>query len=141
MLLRLGYLAVSNVFTALRLLPMADRDKDVEILVLRHQIAVLERQLGRRRVRFTASDRAFLAALLHRLPTQTLQKLRLVVRPDTVLRWYRNLIARRHAAGPSRSGQAGHRRCAPSAYSCCAWSGTTRAGDTGACTANCWSWA
>jgi putative transposase len=53
-LLRLGYLAVSNAFAVLRLLPMGDRGKDVEILALRHQIAVLERQLGGQRVRFTA---------------------------------------------------------------------------------------
>jgi hypothetical protein len=37
-LVRLAYLTVTNAFTALRLLPMRDRDKDVEILVLRHQI-------------------------------------------------------------------------------------------------------
>jgi putative transposase len=67
-LLRLGYLTVSNVFALLRLLPMGDRAKDAEILALRHQIAVLERQLGGRRVRFTVADRALLAALLHRLP-------------------------------------------------------------------------
>ncbi|MFJ5034564.1 hypothetical protein ACIQB5_42450 [Streptomyces sp. NPDC088560] len=46
MLLRLAYLGVTNAFAMLRLLPMSDRDKDVEILVLRHQIAMLERQLG-----------------------------------------------------------------------------------------------
>jgi putative transposase len=45
-LLRLAYLGVSNVFAVLRLLPMSDRDKDVEILALRHQISVLERQLS-----------------------------------------------------------------------------------------------
>jgi hypothetical protein len=52
-LLRLGYLTVSNVFAVLRLLPMSDRDKEGEILALRHQTAVLERQLGRQKVRFT----------------------------------------------------------------------------------------
>jgi hypothetical protein len=67
-LLRLGYLTASNVFAMLRLLPMGDRDRDVGILALRHQIAVLERRLGKQRVRFTPGDRAFLAALLHRLP-------------------------------------------------------------------------
>ncbi len=46
MLLRLVYLSVTNVFGLLRLLPVSDRDKDAEILVLRHQITVLERQLG-----------------------------------------------------------------------------------------------
>ena len=107
MLLRLGYLTVSSVFTMLRLLPVGDRDKDVEILVLRHQIAVLERQLGQRRVHFTAADRALLAALLHRLPRQALRRLRLLIRPDTVLRWHRDLIASRHAARsrPKRPGR------------------------------------
>ncbi|ADI11624.1 hypothetical protein SBI_08506 [Streptomyces bingchenggensis BCW-1] len=68
MLLRLAYLGVTNAFALLRLLSMSDWDKDAEILALRHQITVLERQLGGARVRFTASDRAFLAALLHRMP-------------------------------------------------------------------------
>jgi hypothetical protein len=49
-LLRLVYLTVTNTFAVLRLLPMSDRDKDTEILVLRHQIAVLERQLGKEKV-------------------------------------------------------------------------------------------
>jgi putative transposase len=97
-LLRLAYLSVTNAFAMLRLLPMCDRAKDVEILALRHQITVLERQLSGQRVRFQASGRAFLAALLHRLPTQALRRMRLLVRPDTVLRWHRDLVARRHAA-------------------------------------------
>src|SRR5688572_11684064 len=42
---------------------MSEWDKDAEILALRHQITVLERQLGRDRVRFAPSDRVFLAAL------------------------------------------------------------------------------
>ncbi len=58
MLLRLAYLAVTNAFAALRLLPVGDRDKDVEILALRHQITVLERQLGADRVKFAPEDRA-----------------------------------------------------------------------------------
>lgn len=98
MLLRLAYLGVTNVFAMLRLLPMSNRDKDVEILALRHQIMVLERQLGEARPRFHPSDRAFLAALLHQLPRDVLRRLRLLVRPDTVLRWHRDLLARRHAA-------------------------------------------
>jgi len=66
-LLRLFYLSVTGVFGLLRLLPVSDRDKDVEIVVLRHQIAVLQQQLGTTRPRFSPGDRAFLAALLHRL--------------------------------------------------------------------------
>jgi hypothetical protein len=45
-LLRLASLTVTNAFAVLRLLPMTDRDKDVEILALRHQIGVLQRHLG-----------------------------------------------------------------------------------------------
>ena len=95
MLLRLAYLGVTNAVAVLRLLPMSDRDKDVEILTLRYQLAMLERQLGATKVRFDASDRALLAALLHRLPRDVLRDLRLLVRPDTVLRWHRGLLARR----------------------------------------------
>jgi hypothetical protein len=64
-LFRLAYLGVSNALALLRLLPMSDRDKDAEILALRHQIMVLERQLHGDRPRFTPADRAWLAALLH----------------------------------------------------------------------------
>jgi putative transposase len=97
-LLRLAYLSVTNVFALLRLLPSSDRDKDIEILALRHQITVLERQLGETRPRFLPSDRAFLAAGLHCLPRDVLGRFRLLVRPDTVLRWHRDLLARRHVA-------------------------------------------
>ncbi len=65
---------------------------------LRHQITVLERQLGRTRPRFSPADRAFLAALLHRFPRNVLSRFRLLIRPDTVLRWHRDFLARRHAA-------------------------------------------
>jgi putative transposase len=58
-------------------------------------------------VRFDASDRGFLAALLHRLPRTVLRRVRLLVRPDTVLRWHRDLLARRHAdvSRPKRPGR------------------------------------
>jgi hypothetical protein len=51
-MLRLAYLTVTNAFAALRLLPMSNRDKDAEILALRHQITVLEWQLGANRSGF-----------------------------------------------------------------------------------------
>jgi putative transposase len=58
-------------------------------------------------VRFTPSDRALLAALLHRLPRRVLTSLHLIVRPDTVLRWHRDLLARRHGeqSRPKRPGR------------------------------------
>jgi hypothetical protein len=106
-LLRLAYLGVTNALMLLRLLPMSDQDKDTEILALRHQITVLERQLHGEKIRFTPADRALLAALLHRLPRDVLGRIRLMIRPETVLRWHRNLIAHRHAvlSRPKRAGR------------------------------------
>src|SRR6266516_1356312 len=91
------YLSVTTMFALLRLLPVSDRDKDVEIVVLRHQIAVLQRQPGAARPRFSRSDRAFLAALLHQLP--------------------RDVLARRHTARsrPGRPGTAARRALGPPA--------------------------
>ncbi|MFE7244747.1 hypothetical protein [Streptomyces sp. NPDC057580] len=63
---------MTNAFAMLRLLPMSDREKDVEILALCHQIAVLERHLDGQRDRFDAGDRAFLASLLHGVPREVL---------------------------------------------------------------------
>ncbi|MFC7483304.1 hypothetical protein ACFQX7_29440 [Luedemannella flava] len=98
---------MTNAFALLGLLPMSDRAKDVEILALRHQIVVLERHLHGAKVRFTPADRALLAALLNQLPRGMLHQIRLLVRPDTVLRWHRDLIAARHAriSRPKRFGR------------------------------------
>jgi hypothetical protein len=56
-LLRVAYLGVTNTFAMLRLLPMSNRDKDIEILALRRRIAVLQRQLGERKFAFEPADR------------------------------------------------------------------------------------
>src|ERR671930_204502 len=71
MLLRLAYLGITNAFTLLRLLPGGDRNRDIEILSLRDQLAVVQRQLDGQRVRFEPVARAWLAALLHPLPRPT----------------------------------------------------------------------
>src|SRR5262245_52316650 len=119
MLLRLAYLGIINAFALLRLLRGSDRDKDAEILALRHQLAVLQRQLDGQRVRFDPADRAWLAALLYQLPRPSLHRLRLLVRPDTVLRWHRDLLARRHAVAsrPRRAPSMCRRR--PPGLGCC----------------------
>ncbi|GAA1908192.1 hypothetical protein GCM10009753_44180 [Streptantibioticus ferralitis] len=88
MLLRLAYLAATNTLALLRLLPMSDRDKDIEILAPRHQLLVLQRQVGK--PTFTDTDRAVLASLLDHLPTVKPGRLPLLIRPDTILRWHRN---------------------------------------------------
>jgi putative transposase len=109
-LLRLPYLALSSVFAVVRLLPLRGADKDIEILALRHQLAVLQRQIDKPKI--TSMDRALLAALLHRLPRVRLRLSRLIVSPDTILRWHRDLIRRRHAdrSRPRRPGRPPTRR-------------------------------
>jgi hypothetical protein len=74
-LLRLPYLALTSVFTLVRLLPMSDVDKNAEILALRHQLAILQRQIDKPRL--TPPDRAFLAAYF--IETRTLTGARLYV--------------------------------------------------------------
>jgi putative transposase len=104
-LLRLAYLAATNALTLMRLLPMGDRDKDIEILALRHQLLVLQRQVNK--PSFTRTDRAILAGLLHRLPRDKLRQFLLLVRPDTIMRWHRDLLKHHHAAtcAPKRRGR------------------------------------
>ena len=91
MALRLGYLVLSRVLTWLALLPRSDATKDVEILVLRHEVAILRRRNPRPKV--TWVDRALLSALSRLLPVD-LRRLRLVS-PRTLLRWHAQLVARR----------------------------------------------
>ena len=94
MLLRLAYPAVTNAFGVLRLLPMSGHEKHAEILALRRQITVPQRQPGPGKPKFAPEDRAHLAAQLHTLPREALRQLRLIVRPHTVLRWQHDLNRR-----------------------------------------------
>jgi putative transposase len=89
--LRLAYLVLTRVLSWLALLARSDAAKDVEILVLRHEVAVLRRRNPRPAL--TWVDRAVLSALSKLLPTQ-LRRLRLVS-PRTLLRWHARLVARR----------------------------------------------
>jgi transposase InsO family protein len=95
-LLRLACLAVTNTFSLIRLLPMSEREKEIEILVLRHQLTVLRRQATK--PAFTPDDRFLLAGLLHHLPVEKLRRLLLLLRPNTILRWHHDLLKQRHAA-------------------------------------------
>jgi hypothetical protein len=73
MLLRMVYLALIRVFGWLALLFRSDRAKDAEILILRHQVAVLQRQV--KGPRLSRADRAVLAALARLLPGGHLRQL------------------------------------------------------------------
>src|SRR4051794_31076255 len=79
----------------------SDTTKDIEILVLRHQLTVLQRRTPRPRVTWT--DRALIAALTRLLPLR--RRLGLLVTPATILRWHRQLIARRSTTQPARPGR------------------------------------
>ena len=134
--LRFTYLAVLRVFGWLALLARSDRAKDAEILILRYQVAVLQRQV--KPPRLSWADRAVLAALARLLPSSHLRQLRLIISPRTLRRWHADLSGgggRTHAA--LWEGRAPRR---PSARWCLTWHTTTRAGATGASTANSPAW-
>src|SRR6266511_2377690 len=124
----------------LRLLSMSDRAKDAEILALRHQINVLDRQLQREKIRYTPADRALLTALIHLLTLEVLSSIRLLVRPETLLRWHRELIARRHATASRQKRAARRQRSGRSRHWYFALPTRTARGATDASTANCWCW-
>ena len=93
MTFRLLYLILVRLCSWLALLPRSGNVKNTEILVLRHQIAVLQRQV--RSPRLSWADRAVLAALTRRLPTAHRRQLALIVTPRTLLRWHAELVKRR----------------------------------------------
>jgi hypothetical protein len=85
MRLRFAYLSVLRVFGWLALLARSDRAKDAEILILRHQIGVLQRQV--RAPRLSWADRAVLAALARLLSGSPLRRLPLIVSPRPGRHW------------------------------------------------------
>jgi hypothetical protein len=88
MAFRLAYLMLARMLSWPALLARSGAVKDVEIFVLRHEVAVLRRRNPRPAL--TWVDRAFLSALSKLLPTQ-LRRLRLVS-PRTLLRWHAHLV-------------------------------------------------
>jgi putative transposase len=100
MTLRLVYLLFCQVMRWLALLARSSVTKDAELLMLRHEVAVLRRQVARPRVDW--ADRAVLAGLARLLPRPTRHGL--FVRPETLLRWHRDLVRRRWSY-PHRRGR------------------------------------
>src|SRR5262245_52912050 len=78
-----------------------DTANEIEILVLRHQLAVLQRRTPRPRISW--SDRAVIAALARLLPAR--RRRGLLVTPATILRWHRHLIRRRWTTQPVPAGR------------------------------------
>ena len=101
MCLRFVVLLITRVAAWLRLARREETWKTAEILILGHQLAVLQRQQPRR-PRLNWADRALLAALLNVIPKAHRQALRLLVTPDTIVRWHRDLVRRRWGARSMR---------------------------------------
>jgi putative transposase len=104
--LKLIFLIVSRAVSLLRLSRRESWWKDAEILMLRHQLAVAERERPGAHSRLRWPDRAWLALLAGTVPFDRLVAMRLIVTPSTILRWHRN-IARRRWARQSRRGRSG----------------------------------
>jgi hypothetical protein len=100
MSLRLLYLIFRQVLGLVLLLGRTSTTKDIELLVLRHEVAVLRRSNPRPRLEW--ADRSVFVALIRRLP-RALRAHRLVT-PNTILRWHRRLIGRRWTY-PNRTGR------------------------------------
>ena len=89
--LRLLYLIFARLCAWLVLLSRSAASKEIELLVLRHEVAVLRRASPRPRLDW--ADRAILAALIRLLPAKL--RMHRLVTPGTVLRWHRRLVARK----------------------------------------------
>jgi putative transposase len=94
------HLVVRNLFALVWLAARPRRSKELEILVLRHELAVLRRQT---RPRLTRANRALLAALSRSLPRPAWTAF--PVKPETLLRWHRQLVARRRTYPHRKPGR------------------------------------
>jgi putative transposase len=110
MCLRFVFLLITRVEAWLRLSRREDAWKTAEILILRHQLTVLQRRPCRPRLNW--ADRALLAALLAVIPKARRRGLRLLVTPETIVRWHRDIVHSRWAARSAhvRTGRPAIRR-------------------------------
>jgi transposase len=98
---KLIYEMFTKLLSWIALHARSDTPNEIEILVLRHQLAVLQRRTPRPRISW--SDRAIIAALARLLPA--CRRRGLLVTPATILRWHRHLVRRRWTSQPVRAGR------------------------------------
>src|SRR4051812_20274272 len=109
--LRFVFLLATRALAAVRLSRRDSAWRNAEILLLRHQLAVVQRQLGERaRPKVSWADRALIALLLGLIPKTRHHRLRLIVTPGTILRWRRDILRRRWAAKSQPKGRPTTRR-------------------------------
>jgi putative transposase len=101
LIVSLLYALACRLFELFVLLGRRERSKELEILVLRHELSILRRQVSR--PQFTPGDRLLLAALSRVLPRRSWQAF--LVRPETLLRWHRRLVAKRWTYPHRRLGR------------------------------------
>lgn len=103
--------------------PTGDRELEIEVVVLRHQVKVLSRKAGRPKPR--RIDKAFLAACSRALPRHRWGSF--IVAPSTLLRWHRELVQRKWTFKRNPIGRPSTLSWPPSSA---AWPGRTRDGAT-----------
>ena len=132
MLTKIVYLFMRWLFGLAVLVVRSDRAKDAELLVLRHENAVLRRNAGP--VRYDPADRAWFAALTRFIPRRRWAEI-FPVTPATLLAWNRRLAARKYDTS-RRRGPAARRRSGASPGSPSAWRTRTRSAVTAVSTAS-----
>jgi hypothetical protein len=135
MCLRFVFLLTTPMVSWLRLSQREETWKTAEILILRHQLAVLQRRQPRR-PGLDWAERALLAILLAVIPKARRQGLRLLVTPDTIVRWHRDIVRRRWAARSIRGKTGRPATRATSGPLSCDWPARTLTGGTAGSTAS-----
>ena len=101
MAVKLIYQMFAKLLSWMMLHARSDTTNEIEILVLRHQLAVLQRRTPRPRIRWT--DRAVLAALTRLLAAR--RRHGFLITPATIPRWHRHLVRRRWTTPNTRAGR------------------------------------